>query len=248
MLCSLTLATVTPLAACSDGKGITGAGRSIVSSSEIAAPDVSSDSLQVIHGCGNVFYIRSAHDTSVTVKWQTWATYPDKDSALVTLPARASGTLFSSTMITSGIAFSMAIAIIPSTGAWGAFKQGTPPACLSVPATVPDSIPAFLSQDSVIVSDQSKYPLKFSKNVVLVAFTNSATTAQRNAAITSISGAVIGGVPFRASPGYYIVAIPPDASNENVFTAVQHLKTLPGVRNAMPNAMIDNPGAWSKPQ
>jgi hypothetical protein len=247
MLATLAMIVVGALA-CSDRAEPLGPRPLATSTLEIGEPpNFTSDSLQVIHGCGQKFYIRSARDTAITIKWQTWGTGGVRDSGVVTLPPRTAGTLYSSTLITSSISFNMAIAIT-SDGQRGAHNQGTPPACVSIPALVPDSIPVWFKADTILVSMPSRYPALYTRDVVMIRFLPAATHAQKEAAVASAGGRVVGGIRFEGIPGFYAVQLPRDTTNVGVFDAIDILNTLPGVRQAMVYSIMIAPSSRLKPK
>ena len=92
-----------------------------------------------------------------------------------------------------------------------------------VPAVSPDSEPAWLAADSAL--SQSGYW----KRVVLVLFHASATQAQRQFAIDSIGGFVVGGIRGVGPDGFYIVYIPNAETSVALGEAIARLKSLPQV-------------------
>jgi hypothetical protein len=92
-----------------------------------------------------------------------------------------------------------------------------------VPAVSPDSEPAWLAADSAL--SQSGYW----KRVILVLFRAGATQAQRQVAIDSIGGSVVGGIRGVGPDGFYIVYIPKAETSVALGEAIACLKSLPQV-------------------
>ena len=103
-----------------------------------------------------------------------------------------------------------------------------------VPAVAPDSLPAGFYDDTNVVTVAGR-PGPFIKNVVLVLFLPAAPQHERQAAIDSVQGTVIGGVRLSPRDGLYVVSLPHDPSQERVFRAARVLTRLPGVTSALPD-------------
>jgi hypothetical protein len=101
-----------------------------------------------------------------------------------------------------------------------------------VSVTPPDGPPLRLSSSS-IVTNPARYAGLFIRDIVLVLFKSGATSAQRTDALRSVHGTVVGGIRFGPTDGYYIVALPPDSTNNGPFDAVSILSRNPSVRHAM---------------
>ena len=68
------------------------------------------------------------------------------------------------------------------------------------------------------------------KNMLEVAFARTATQAQRQAAIDSVLGSVVGGRPIADNgDGFYIVRIPSDNAGAGLIPALEKLRRLPQV-------------------
>lgn len=94
-----------------------------------------------------------------------------------------------------------------------------------VPALPPDSIPTWVLADSSI--DGNGY----TKQLIEVLFQSSATQPERQAALQSVDGTVIGGLPMTSGDGYYLVQVPDDGSGAQLDSAVVHMTMLPAVRH-----------------
>lgn len=91
----------------------------------------------------------------------------------------------------------------------------------------PDSQPAALYADTNVVINNSYLGGKAVKNTILVLFKVTATQAQRQAAIDSVKGVVVGGDQFLPNQdGYYLVRIANDASGSVMSAAITKLQTL----------------------
>jgi hypothetical protein len=97
-----------------------------------------------------------------------------------------------------------------------------------VPPTAPDFIPDDLYADSSIIEDTEYTSGPFLRDVIGVAFMPGATQAERQAAIDTIGGVVIGGMAY-ANDGDYYVRIAGDSTGEAVTKAVDLLESLPQV-------------------
>jgi hypothetical protein len=106
-----------------------------------------------------------------------------------------------------------------------AAQQGPP-----VPAHPPDSVPGDLYHDSVMVADS--HGLRWSRAVIAVHFTASASQADRRSAIDSIRGAVVGGIAL-FEDGYYLARVPHDTTLAGVDAALAILRQLSSVKSAM---------------
>ncbi|HUK21803.1 MAG TPA: S8 family serine peptidase [Gemmatimonadales bacterium] len=100
---------------------------------------------------------------------------------------------------------------------------------------------------SNLVRNRHRSTHSFYKDVIGIVFSQTASGRQRQAAIDSIQGEVIGGVPLGRSNTVYMVRIPPDQTNERVFAASAKVQRLPGVRLAMPDLVITDPATYQRP-
>lgn len=126
----------------------------------------------------------------------------------------------------------------------------TPTTTSGVPALPPDSLPAWVQADS------SLDPVSHAtKNIVVVLFKPGTSQAQRQTAIDSIHGRVVGGLPeIAGGDGVYYVFVQDDGTGSVLNAAVQLLWTLPqvglayrDVRVTQPNYLRPNDGVgWHK--
>jgi hypothetical protein len=100
-----------------------------------------------------------------------------------------------------------------------------------VPPIAPDSVPAGLYADSNLVSHPAYLTGKYIKDVIAVVFRLGATQAQRQIAVDTVSGIVIGGERI-AADGEYLVRLPHDGTGATVFAAIELLESLPQVYQA----------------
>ena len=61
-----------------------------------------------------------------------------------------------------------------------------------------------------------------------------ATQAERQAAVDSVAGRVVGGRPFRGGDGYYFLRVPGNGDPRVLFEAIRVLNALPQVLSATP--------------
>lgn len=111
-------------------------------------------------------------------------------------------------------------------------QQG--PASHLVPAVSPDTQPAWIYDDTSIVTAPNR-PGPFIKNLVLVLFSPNAPQEQRQAAIDSVKGVVVGGVRLNSRDGLYLVALRDDPTQAFLFRALGILAGMPGVSSALPD-------------
>jgi hypothetical protein len=104
-----------------------------------------------------------------------------------------------------------------------------------VPSDPPDLTPAELNDPSQIVIVSGTDSVYANQSIVIVRFQDEATQAQRQAAVDSIRGVVIGGRPSAGGPdGYYYVSIAGDSTGDSVTVAADRLTALSQVRFASP--------------
>lgn len=96
------------------------------------------------------------------------------------------------------------------------------------PPTAPDTFAAYIKHDSSYAAD-----LGYLKRTVGVRFNASATVAARAAAIDGVGGAVVGGVPFDDSEGFYYIAIGTDTSLAAIGAAIEVLSRQAAVAAAI---------------
>lgn len=114
-----------------------------------------------------------------------------------------------------------------------------------VPATAPDSVPLTILQalraDSNITHDDApEMAGRFAKNVVLLMFTPSANQSQRAAAIAAVNGEVLGGIRV-GTEGFYYVRLEGSTTTQQLFSAIQSLRSNPNVRIALVDLLDPNP-------
>ena len=108
-------------------------------------------------------------------------------------------------------------------------SQSTP-----VPARAPSSAPASLWQPENYVRDSTRTRGTYLKDIAVVLFRPNATQAERQAAVDSVAGHVVGGRPFRGGDGYYFLRVPGNGDPRVLFEALRVLKGLPQVLSATP--------------
>jgi hypothetical protein len=94
-----------------------------------------------------------------------------------------------------------------------------------VPLVPPDSEPAWFANDSSYL-DSGRGLLK---SVLLVRFDPAASQAERQVAIDSVVGTVIGGVRFGASDGFYEIAVPNAVTLSGLDSVLVKLRRQPRV-------------------
>jgi hypothetical protein len=101
-----------------------------------------------------------------------------------------------------------------------------------VPEQAPSTLPAWVYAATNRDSSTAALPGVFLKNIVIVEFKASATLSQRQAAVDSVNGAVVGGVPSSAGEGHYYLRVPDSTRGGSLVSAVQKLGSLPQVQLA----------------
>ncbi|HET7630866.1 MAG TPA: S8 family serine peptidase [Gemmatimonadaceae bacterium] len=105
----------------------------------------------------------------------------------------------------------------------------------AVPATAPDSEPQRLYDPANRTSDPRWPGAPFMRGIILMRFQTGAGQAERQAAVDSVQGEVVGGLPFGPGEGMYLVQLPPDPTNDRMFAAMRTLNAMPQVSWAVPN-------------
>jgi hypothetical protein len=96
-----------------------------------------------------------------------------------------------------------------------------------VSALPPNNVPVGLYDDTNIVVNNAYLGRNAIKNTILVLFKATATQAQRQAAVDSVKGVVVGGHPlFPNADGTYLVRVANDASGSVMAAAITKLQSL----------------------
>jgi hypothetical protein len=106
-----------------------------------------------------------------------------------------------------------------------------------VPASAPDSEPSWLYDDTNVVH-ASGWPDAFVTDLAVVLFAPGATQVQRQAAVDTVKGSVVGGLRLNGIDGFYLVALPHAPTQETLRRAISTLKTMPGVVTASPDWIL----------
>ena len=117
----------------------------------------------------------------------------------------------------------------------------------SVPATPPDSIPAWMRDTAnYVLADNSPSSIKFLKNALRVAFKPGTPQAKRQSAIDAIGGVVVGGLRM-GSDGVYYVQVNAQGSTRTVVGLVDILAAMPQVFSASEIGLTGLAPSWRKP-
>jgi hypothetical protein len=108
-------------------------------------------------------------------------------------------------------------------------------------------VPAGYYAAANLVRNDARFSFAFFRDVVAVLFSPTATVAQRQAAVDSVGGSVIGGVRLDGVDGFYLIGVLPDSQNDGVLNAAERLNGMAGVRVAMPDFVLENPAAYRRP-
>ncbi len=107
----------------------------------------------------------------------------------------------------------------------------TPPQRPRVPVTVPDTVPAWVYAPANLASDTGA-SYDYYADVIVVGFKATATQADRQAAIDSINGTVVGGQPMPPGEGFYFVRLEAARRLEPLTRALTKLWSLHQVASA----------------
>ena len=186
--------------------------------------------------CGNTFRIRNSTYDSVTVIWEAEGT-AERDT--VVLPPRPAGEGFSARLITTAAAAT--VRLLDLDGKLIVSKQNEGgPACGGdgIGLQPPDSVPAWVYADSNLSSRTEFVSGEFYKGVLMVRFHSGASLADRESAIASVNGEVIGGWPMVGTEGRYLIRVPDPGTGENLVEAESLLNSLPQVAVASLEVLI----------
>jgi hypothetical protein len=109
----------------------------------------------------------------------------------------------------------------------------------SIPAQAPDSVPNGFYADSNLVPLLGDDGIRIVKDIVLVAFEEDATQEQRSAAVSNVSGTVVGGSQTIAGDGIYFVRLPVGGADA-VLNATSVLNNLEHVGAASREIVLDS--------
>jgi len=121
-------------------------------------------------------------------------------------------------------------------------RYGTP-----VPATPPDTMATWIGVDSNLVRNRPGFPASFSRNVVLIQFSASATQADKQSAVDAIDGDVIGAESVPGTGGLYAVRVPSSLLGDGVFAAMTALPVSAVVLAVVPAFGPGIHDQWIKP-
>ncbi len=121
------------------------------------------------------------------------------------------------------------------------------PSTTTVPEHAPDSVPAWLYDAALWVTDTSRYSVPFVRDIVVIRFVAGATQQERQDAVDAVGGTVVGGVPFAGMEGSYYASLAPDSTNQAMFVAIDTLRAMPQVDDAMPSLIITDGFAYRRP-
>src|SRR5256886_59907 len=116
-----------------------------------------------------------------------------------------------------------------------------------VPAVPPDSDPANLYVDSLIVRGSPDLSAPFVRNTLVLLFKTGTPQSERQAAIDQINGRVVGGYPLADGDGFYLVSIADDGTTGPLFAAVAALEARASVEIASPHILVERPLNYLRP-
>lgn len=120
------------------------------------------------------------------------------------------------------------------------------PQYLWVPETPTSGIPAGLLDSARFVSTSSG--ARFLPGVVQVLFNRTATAAQRDNAVASVGGVVVGGVMTYGDDGFYLVKVSDSTSLAPVYRAIDSLRAQPTVSLAEVTWAHNNQSSFLRPR
>jgi len=137
--------------------------------------------------------------------------------------------------------------LLTRTRLWIIVSLGTAAGCLSparrsphsvvsaqrprVPPAAPDTVPAWVHTQANLASDTGA-SYDYYADVIIVSFKSTATQADRQAAIDSVNGVVVGGQPMPPGEGFYYVRLNAGRRMEPLARAVTRLWSLPQIAAA----------------
>ena len=101
-----------------------------------------------------------------------------------------------------------------------------------VPAEAPDTVPSWVYAPTNRDSNTTEFPGVFLKNIVIVQFKPSASSTERQTAVDSVQGTVVGGMRFGSLEGHYYVRVTDSAGGTVLRDAVETLQGLSYVESA----------------
>jgi hypothetical protein len=108
-----------------------------------------------------------------------------------------------------------------------------------VPAEAPDTIPAWVYQPENFDSNTASIQVPFVKNILVIQFQQGTTQAEREAAVDSVAGSVIGGQRYDAGEGLYYLSVPDTTRGGALVAGATLLETLPQVGFASYDFAVD---------
>lgn len=124
------------------------------------------------------------------------------------------------------------------------FELNAPPA---VPASAPDSVPAFWLSETRIIHEPDSIGAPVFFELLALRFEAGTPQAERETRIAGIGGTVIGGHPIPGAEGTYIVSIPDDSTGAAVDRAATTLSGFPSIRLAVPDFALYNLETYRRP-
>jgi hypothetical protein len=191
----------------------------------LASGVVDTAHIKLNYMCGNTFRARNYNDVSVTVTWDVQGT---AEQGTLLLPPRPAGEGFSATLFTPQHVGTVRLLyqgqVLQSKG-----NEGGPPCpAETVGLQPPDSSPAWFRDDTSYADGGNG----FLKGVIGILFREGTGQLERQSAIDTIAGVVIGGERFSAGDGFYYVRLSDDSAGTQLMAAVRLLKQLPQVELA----------------
>jgi len=170
-------------------------------------------------GLGCCYMHAYAADTAVAYETATWNLYPD-----TTAGAPADTLRPGSTTAVKTLEFQIRSPVVE-----GRFNYDIVAELASqghgFPVVAPDSEPAWFQDDS-------SYSQGFLKRVLVIGFSENATIAQKQAAVDSVLGQVVGGNTRTNDPGDYYILIAGSNALDTLFARAAVARRQPGVDNA----------------
>lgn len=124
------------------------------------------------------------------------------------------------------------------------FERDAPPA---IPATAPGSPPFGLLHPARVLSSPDSLQIPVFADLIEVEFVAETPLAEREAAIWSVDGTVVGGFDTGDVEDTYSVLLPADSSGATMRDAVLSLKSRPSVRRARVELAISNALTYRRP-
>jgi hypothetical protein len=117
----------------------------------------------------------------------------------------------------------------------------------SVPALPPDSVPQWIHADTNVIDGGEVIAGPIAKHVIVIAFDPVTSLLDRAAAIASVGGTVVGGVPTDTAEGFYYVSVPQAWTPSQIVAAAETANAMAGVVVSAPAMLGEAENDYRRP-